>query len=242
MVGRCIPYWNSHCFGDMLVFKGVCVQPARTSFILGLKSSPVFLFSCEVRRTPKGRLNWRVWDCWRCYESEDLAVLPYWPGGWAEMGLDYIHHRPPQTYIFRGVDNVFFLWPKLLFFMGFSCVYIQKYVFSYFTRSLRDEERKMIWWDFTIRFASSWSLKKGLGFSTGKGLIHVRFQGWMAKLQAAVARGVNDIRVEAVGSGGCNGEKLASKRIFSTKKRSRERPSPQVSLLRSSPGFILLIY
>lgn len=71
-----------------------------------------------------------------------FTILTWWLSG---DGFRYIHHRPPQAYIFRGVDNVFFCGQNLYFSWDFHVyiLYIQKYVFSYiFTRSLRDEETK----------------------------------------------------------------------------------------------------
>ena len=61
------------------------------------------------------------------------------------MGLDIYTIGPPQTYIFRGVDTVFFFCGPNLYFSWDFHVYIYKNMyFHIFTRSLRDEETKMI--------------------------------------------------------------------------------------------------
>ena len=158
-----------------------------------------------------------------------FTILTWWLSG---DGFRYIHHRPPQTYIFRGVDNVFFCGQNLYFSWDFHVyIYTKICVFSYFHTKSSGWGNENDMMRFYFRFASSWSLKKGLGFFHGKGLIG----------QTSGRRGAGREWHPSGGgvfSGGCNGEKLAIERIFSTKE-TQQRETIATGI---PPTFIARLY
>ena len=96
MVGRCIPYWNGHFLGDMLVFRGVALHENNsknsTHFMWVKRENNVFYFphGCGSVGFP-----WRNQNCCQVDLVLIMSVNPGFGGqSFIESQLDKIRSGP----------------------------------------------------------------------------------------------------------------------------------------------------
>ena len=87
MVGRCIPYWNGHFLGDMLVFRGVTLQPMSLFY-----SGPQFTWRSTFRDSDPNFHN-------------PKNVVVAWSGSKKEVEvIGSFPHNPFEKYLHSMVE------------------------------------------------------------------------------------------------------------------------------------------